>query len=238
MLIGVGEHAFLWENGGPIVDLNTLIPPGSSLQLTYAVGINDAGEIVGFGVPSGVPPEDYETQGHAYVLIPCDENHPGVEGCDYDLVDADGAVRESGRGDQTEGTDSHRRTDPSRKTIVPGNIPWMSRQRLGTRYQLSSSAAANEGSSCEKTSIPSSSYSSKNIIAEYHPELRNIHRGGYCSAPGGVLTGYCLGVRAGICREAYDPTRCPPRHKAKTPGSFPCGFSGKLPVDISTACTP
>lgn len=122
MLIGVGEHAFLWKNGGPIVDLNTLIPPGSSLQLTYAVGINDAGEIVGFGVPPGVPPEDYETQGHAYVLIPCDENHPGVEGCDYDLVDADGAVRESGRGDQTDGTDSRGRTDPSRKTVVPENI--------------------------------------------------------------------------------------------------------------------
>ena len=197
MLIGVGEHAFLSENGGPIVDLNTLIPPGSSLQLTYAVGIHDAGEIVGFGVPSGVPPEDYETQGHAYVLIPCDENHPGVEGCDYDLVDADGAVRESGRGDQTEGTDSHGRTDPSRKTIVAGNIPWMSRQRLRTRYQLSSPAAANEGSSCEKTSIPSSSYSSKNIIAEYHPELRNIHRGGYRSAPGGVLTNRLLPGRAG-----------------------------------------
>jgi probable HAF family extracellular repeat protein len=88
MLIGVGEHAFLWEGGGPIVDLNTLIAPGSSLQLTYAVAINEAGEIVGLGVPPGVPPEDYETQGHAYVLIPCDENHPGVAGCDYDLVDA------------------------------------------------------------------------------------------------------------------------------------------------------
>jgi hypothetical protein len=88
MLIGVGEHAFLWEGGGPIVDLNTLIPVGSSLQLTYAVGINDAGEIVGFGVPPGVPPEDYETQGHAYILIPCDGKHPGVAGCDYSLVDA------------------------------------------------------------------------------------------------------------------------------------------------------
>jgi hypothetical protein len=87
MLIGVGEHAFLWEGGGPIVDLNTLIPPGSSLQLTYAVAINDAGEIVGFGVAPGVPPEDYETQGHAYILIPCDDNHSGVEGCDYSMVE-------------------------------------------------------------------------------------------------------------------------------------------------------
>ncbi|HET6177292.1 MAG TPA: hypothetical protein VFE61_10185 [Candidatus Sulfotelmatobacter sp.] len=93
MLIGVGEHAFLWEGGGPIVDLNTLIPPGSSLRLTYAVGINDTGEIVGFGVPPGVPPEDYELQGHAFVLIPCDANHPGIEGCDYSLVNATTAAQ-------------------------------------------------------------------------------------------------------------------------------------------------
>jgi hypothetical protein len=77
MIIGVGEHAFLWENGGPMVDLNTLIPAGSSLQLTYAVAINERGEIAGFGVPPGVLPEEYETKGHAYILIPCDDDHPG-----------------------------------------------------------------------------------------------------------------------------------------------------------------
>jgi probable HAF family extracellular repeat protein len=88
MLMGVGEHAFLWEDGGPMVDLNTLIPAGSSLTLTYAVAINDRGVIAGFGVPPGVPPEDYEIQGHAYILIPCDEHYPGVEGCDYSMVDA------------------------------------------------------------------------------------------------------------------------------------------------------
>jgi probable HAF family extracellular repeat protein len=77
MVIGVGEHAFLWENGGPMVDLNTLIPAGSSLQLTYAVAINERGEIAGFGVPPGVLPEEYETKGHAYILIPCDDDHPG-----------------------------------------------------------------------------------------------------------------------------------------------------------------
>lgn len=89
MLIGVGEHAFLWEHNGPMVDLNTLIPAGASLQLTYAVAINDRGEIAGFGVPPGVLPEEYETKGHAYVLIPCDEDHPNLEGCDYARVDAD-----------------------------------------------------------------------------------------------------------------------------------------------------
>jgi len=81
-------HAFLWENGGPMVDLNSLIPPGSSLDLALPYGINDSGEIVGSGLPPGCAPQDNQICGHAFLLIPCDENHPGVEGCDYSLVDA------------------------------------------------------------------------------------------------------------------------------------------------------
>jgi probable HAF family extracellular repeat protein len=37
---------FLWENGGPMVDLNTLIPPGSGVVLNEGVSINEKGEIV------------------------------------------------------------------------------------------------------------------------------------------------------------------------------------------------
>lgn len=78
--IPIGEHAFLWENGGPMVDLNTLIPGGSSLQLTFAVAINNRGEIAGFGVPGGCSPQDVELCGHAYVLIPCDESDTSCGG--------------------------------------------------------------------------------------------------------------------------------------------------------------
>jgi probable HAF family extracellular repeat protein len=67
--VSTGHHAFLWEKGGPMIDLNTLIPPGAGLKLTYAFGINDHGVIAGAGVLPAC--EDHELCGHAYVLIPC-----------------------------------------------------------------------------------------------------------------------------------------------------------------------
>jgi probable HAF family extracellular repeat protein len=83
--MGVGEHAFLWERGGPMVDLNTIIPPYPNLQLTYAVAINDRGEIVGFGVPPGCAVQDYESCGHAYVLYPCDRDDRCVNETAFDV---------------------------------------------------------------------------------------------------------------------------------------------------------
>ena len=70
-------HAYLWEKGGPMIDLNTLVPAGSDLQLTVAVNINDRGEIIGLGVPPGCPAEKVATCGHAFLLIPCGEG----QGC-------------------------------------------------------------------------------------------------------------------------------------------------------------
>jgi probable HAF family extracellular repeat protein len=78
---GVDLHGFLWEHGGPIVDLNTLVPPGSGLTVRSVLDINDRGEIAGNGV---LPNGDL----HAVLLIPCDENHADVEGCDFDTVPA------------------------------------------------------------------------------------------------------------------------------------------------------
>lgn len=78
--------ALLWEDGGPSVDLNSLVPSGSGVDLTAALWANDRGEIVAGGTPSSC--DLVTTCEHAYVLIPCDENHPGVEGCDYGMVEA------------------------------------------------------------------------------------------------------------------------------------------------------
>ena len=68
---GTNLRAFLSQDGGPLVDLNTLIPSGSPLHLTFPETINDRGEIAGVGVlPNG--------DQHAFLLIPCGE---GDEGC-------------------------------------------------------------------------------------------------------------------------------------------------------------
>jgi probable HAF family extracellular repeat protein len=87
--------AFLWARGS-IVDLNTLIPAGAALHLQWARGINDRGEIAGTGL-------DAETNVRAFVLIPCDENHPDVEGCDYSLVDVAAAADPSNSAPMTDG---------------------------------------------------------------------------------------------------------------------------------------
>jgi probable HAF family extracellular repeat protein len=66
-----GVHAVLWENGR-ITDLTTLAPPG--IELTYALNINDLGEIACVGrVPNTSGPQ-LGVQ-HVFLLIPA-----GLEG--------------------------------------------------------------------------------------------------------------------------------------------------------------
>jgi len=76
---GCNQGAFLSEHGGTVVDLSTLISPPTDLSLAV-IGINDRGEIAGNG-------GNASDIGHAILLIPCDENHPNLEGCDYSPVD-------------------------------------------------------------------------------------------------------------------------------------------------------
>jgi probable HAF family extracellular repeat protein len=56
-------RAFLWQNN-VLADLNDLIPADSPLYLIYALGINDAGEIVGFAL------EKSTGETHAYLATP------------------------------------------------------------------------------------------------------------------------------------------------------------------------
>ena len=76
-------HGVLWENGDPAIDLNTLV--NTDLALLFPLYINDRGEIAGNGIlPNG--------EEHAFALIPCDEKHPGIEGCDYSMAEGSGAA--------------------------------------------------------------------------------------------------------------------------------------------------
>jgi len=77
--ISVLQHAFFWEDGGAMIDLNTLIPSGSSLQLIDAVNINDRGEILVVGLPLGMEPVEGAQLGHLALLIPCNGAEPGCE---------------------------------------------------------------------------------------------------------------------------------------------------------------
>ena len=69
-----------------MIDLASLISSDSGISVgAGAFDINDRGEIAGRGI-------DANGNKHAILLIPCDENHPDVEGCDYSLVNANTAA--------------------------------------------------------------------------------------------------------------------------------------------------
>jgi len=65
-------HAFVWDEDTGMVDLNTVIAPGSGFQLTDAFNINDRGEILAKAAPLGFTPNDDADLGHLVLLIPCD----------------------------------------------------------------------------------------------------------------------------------------------------------------------
>jgi probable HAF family extracellular repeat protein len=73
-------RAVLWEKGGPALDLNRLVNPGSGLLLTEPKIINDRGEIVAVGL---LPNGDV----HSVVLMPCDRDHSTGQECskDYEM---------------------------------------------------------------------------------------------------------------------------------------------------------
>lgn len=75
---------FLWENGS-IVDLQSLVSPPSEIMILDNISINDRGEIPANGI---LPNGDV----HAILLIPCDDDHPNVDMCDYSMAESAGAA--------------------------------------------------------------------------------------------------------------------------------------------------
>ena len=105
-------HVFLWENNGPMVNLQNLVISGPNLTLMPDLFINDRGEITSNALtPDG--------NNHAVVLIPCDEKHLGIEGCDYALVDGSAAA-DSGGQVQSRSTTKTRKPPSAFRGFAPG----------------------------------------------------------------------------------------------------------------------
>ena len=211
-----GYHAFLWENGS-IVDLNNLIPPGSDLYLGQAISMNDRGEIAGEGLLSN-------GDRRAYLLIPCDENHPGVEGCDYTLVDAVAAAREN------PASVVQRPTTTAPNTAVP-NGPGRRMLRPFGRRGMS----FNSG----RTEPPESNSTIEDDVGGWQANRRPPV--GYCDVGSNdTLTGYCHTKGSGnhSCGLPYRPTSCPPGQRAKKPEWVESGClpPGMYEADVLTTC--
>jgi probable HAF family extracellular repeat protein len=196
---GSVSRAVLW-NRGAIFDLNTLIPPNSGLYLNLALYINDRGEIAGQGATSA-------GDNHAFLLIPCDEKHAGVEGCDYSMMKAPTAVAQP----------RPALLKPSRQVPSRTLSSWRSRYR-GTASCTGGNRAANDRLDSAMPSNPAESgFCGVNI--------------------NDTLTGECIGGGGtSQCSEQYDKRQCPPGKKAIAPTNSACGYKEVVTVDGARHC--
>jgi probable HAF family extracellular repeat protein len=123
-------RGFLWENSGPMVDLNSLVISTGGFSVTDAGYINDQGEIIGQGTPSGC--SDQGSCGHVYVMIPCDARHPGISGCDYSPVE----ISEESEAKSAQGTRAPGATASERK-LTPAETTARFRNLMMSRYSRS-----------------------------------------------------------------------------------------------------
>jgi probable HAF family extracellular repeat protein len=209
----VDGRAYLWENGGPMVDLNTLATPGSGLTVVVAVFINDRGEIAA----KGKFPNNDE---RAVVLIPCDENHPGVEGCDYSLVDAAELPQVPAPLGASSGTSDRARPGP--------------RETVPFRNHFSGSRTVKSGIAHGATAQPFWSVAGDGKT-DYLPErdvLVTPSLRGFCQASGNRTTGYCIAPYARVCASAKT---CGAGLRVKQPGAVEC-LGNRVAVDLARRC--
>jgi len=126
------RHPFIWEKDGPMVDLNTLIPANSGLELVSADNINERGEIVGVGVPARCFPDFC---GHLFLLIPCTSNDS--EGC-QDNGDSPNAAVQS----DTEPIAVRSASTQARLTPKERVASW--RAQMPSRYHIASRRTSTE----------------------------------------------------------------------------------------------
>jgi len=211
-----GSAPFLWEDGGPMVDLNTLVPPGSGLQLYEADQINDRGEIVVQGV-------DASGNNHAVLLIPCDENHSGVEGCDYSVVDA-AALQQSAP------PATQRPAAGTPHSRMPAGMLNRFRSRLGQRTSGSVIGSTPAGEQTSSANTGSVDLEGEQLLGPLFGRYK-----GYCTVSGGKLNGYCTAYSYYSCL-AKVSTACPSGKTAIKPGYFRCSDRFSRYVDLARGC--
>jgi hypothetical protein len=111
-----------------MLDLNTLIAPGSGWQLTNAFNINDRGEILAKAAPVGFTPNDDEDLGHLVLLVPCDEG--SESSCGVDSPGPATTSLQSKALNHRGGTDS----TPRAKTAKDNVAAW--RARFAKQYRV------------------------------------------------------------------------------------------------------
>jgi probable HAF family extracellular repeat protein len=123
-------RSFLWDND-TMIDLNTFVPPGSGLQLVDVLSINDRGEISGDLVPpscKGIPQGQDAQCGHAYVLVPCEEDEMDSKDCRSD----DDADRNAASQSNTKSVPKAQTTAPQ-ANLTPSEIRERARAFLASR---------------------------------------------------------------------------------------------------------
>jgi probable HAF family extracellular repeat protein len=119
------RHPFIWEKGGPMLDLNNLIPANSGLELVAADNINERGEIVGVGVPARC---FVDFCGHLFLLIPCAAS--ATQGCEANGEGTNAAVQSNPAPAINSSTNS-----PQRRPTPKGSMAaW--RAQMAHRYRI------------------------------------------------------------------------------------------------------
>jgi probable HAF family extracellular repeat protein len=216
---GDNTTGFLWQDG-VMTDLNTLIPPGSPLFLKEPVGINDRGQIVGFGLLA-----DGEQRG--FLLDPCDEER-GNGDCGENVASA--AIPT--RADSVLATQHPAALTPSSRLPVGMlnrlRFPW-SQRNLGSGIGPASD---------QKQESPADTVSS-DWLADHSltPRCWPYCRSGYCEADfNGRLTGNCVGHKFQFC-DIQPSTNCPRGKRARKVTLESCGVGFPDRVDPTRKCS-
>jgi len=117
--------AALWDETG-ITDLGTLE------AYSFAQSINGHEQVVGFSTDT--EGSDSAGNAHAFLLIPCDENHPNIEDCDYSVADAASEkVSPTGSGQSVTQTEVADGSEPSPNGLTDAALRHSSSLSLGGR---------------------------------------------------------------------------------------------------------